>query len=608
VTISTRLWLSAAVSLVALVAFCAALVAELGVAQTADANRVNARETIGSANGVLSLLKDLEGGSRGFALTGEAGYLEAFAAARKALPQTLRGLNELTIADGRQTRDEVFRLERIVARTNADVDQIVTLRRRAKSPADVPLGALDRAKRDMDSARTIVARIRTRAVNRLSEISAKLELTRRILLFIAFGGAAFVAFIVVMATALSLRAFSARLTRLQRALNETGRIGGGQQLIDTDEADFAGVASAFNDMAIRLSSEEVRRDEAERNMQVLNESLTAKASELESYSSTVNIVRRMSDRLPSCTDEEEFSAVIRSFAPELTSGRAGTLYLLNNSRNLLHAGGSWKNPTSSLDEFTPEECWGLRRGQEHVSGLDQVEVTCPHIVQNGKTHWCMPLIAQSETVGLLYLEGSAEQTAAAKSQDEDVTYMLRETVALGLVNLRLREKLRSQSVRDPLTALFNRRYLDESLEIEFARSVRSEQPIAAIMMDIDHFKVFNDTFGHDAGDVVLKEIAGVLGRSTRKGDIAGRFGGEEFLLLLPGADEQRAITRAETMRRAIAALDLRFGDQTLGKVTASFGVAVFPMDGDTRESLLHAADQALYAAKAAGRDRVMAPA
>ena len=578
------------------------------MARTADASRANARETIGAANSVLSLLKDLETASRGFALTGQDRYLEPLVVARRALPLSLRNLTELTTSAERQTRDDAFTLARIVVRKNADVDQVVASRRRTGNAAGVPLATFDRGKRDMDAARSVVARLDARVRNRLSAINAELERTRGILLFIVLGGAAFVAFVVLTATALSLRAFALRLTRLQRALNETGRIGGSQQLIDTDEADFSGVASAFNDMAIRLSSEEVRRDEAERSMQVLNESLAAKASEMEAYSNTVNIVRRMSDRLPSCTDEEEFSAVIRSFAPDLTSGRAGVLYLLNNSRNLLHAGASWNNPTSSLDEFTPEECWGLRRGQEHVSGLGQVEVTCPHIVQNGKTHWCMPLIAQSETVGLLYLEGEPQESAESKPQDEKFTHMLRETVALGLVNLRLREKLRSQSVRDPLTALFNRRYLDESLEVEFARSVRSEQPIAVIMMDIDHFKVFNDTFGHDAGDVVLKEVAAVLARSTRKGDIAGRFGGEEFLLLMPGADAQRAITRAETMRSAIASLELRFGGQTLGKVTASFGVAVFPMDGDTRESLLHAADQALYAAKAAGRDRVMAAA
>jgi len=220
----------------------------------------------------------------------------------------------------------------------------------------------------------------------------------------------------------------------------------------------------------------------------------------------------------------------------------------------------------------------------------------------------MPLVAQSETVGLLYLEGSADEETQLHQGGEDVTHMLRETVSLGLVNLRLREKLRSQSVRDPLTGLYNRRYLDESLELELARALRSETPIAAIMLDIDHFKKFNDTFGHDAGDVVLKEIADVLARSMRRGDIAGRFGGEEFLLLMPGADAERAIARAESMRRAIALLDVGYAGQKLGRITASFGVATFPRDAETAQSLVQAADKALYAAKDAGRDRVIAAA
>src|SRR5581483_7699141 len=134
-------------------------------------------------------------------------------------------------------------------------------------------------------------------------------------------------------------------------------------------------------------------------------------------------------------------------------------------------------------------------------------------------------------------------------------------VALGLVNLRLREKLRAQSVRDPLTGLYNRRYLDESLELEIARAVRSDAPIAAIMLDIDFFKSFNDTFGHEAGDLVLKQVADILARSMRKGDIAGRFGGEEFLLLMPGADLERAMARAEVMRKTIGTLDIGFAGQ-----------------------------------------------
>ena len=190
----------------------------------------------------------------------------------------------------------------------------------------------------------------------------------------------------------------------------------------------------------------------------------------------------MADRLPACADEDEFSAVIQSFAPQLTPGRRVALYLMANSRNLLHKGASWGGPFTSREEFTPDDCWALRRGQEHISGAGHIEVLCAHIIGDARsTHWCVPLVAQSETVGLLYLEGIEE------IDETDTVHVLSETIALALVNLRLREKLRSQSVRDPLTALYNRRYLDETLDLELARAVRSKVPIAVIMLDIDHF-------------------------------------------------------------------------------------------------------------------------
>lgn len=608
-TISTRLWLSAAVSLLALLAFCVALFGEQGAARRAEATRSTVRKTIGTANNILSELKDVETGSRGFVLTGEDRYLEPLVAGRKQLPVYQRTLQDLTRDADPNLKAEVAELDRMVAQKNLDADRLIAGRRRAKGTF-APLAELDESKRVMDAARSIVATIGVQGAELLTVTSRDLEAVRQRVAIITVAGAAFVALIVLAATSLSLRSFGFSLSRLQRALNDTGRVGAGDHnLIETDEGDFAGVAASFNDLAVRLSSEEVRRNEAERNLNVLNDTLTQKAQELETYSKTVNIVRRMADRLPSCTDEAEFSAVIRSFAPQLTPDRAGALYLLNHSHNLLRLGSAWNGPVWSLDEFTPEECWGLRRGQDHVSGEGQVEIACPHITDaDGRTHWCMPLVAQSETVGLLFLEGADGAAKPLRAGGEDVTYMLRETVALGLVNLRLREKLRSQSVRDPLTGLYNRRYLDESLELELARALRSEDPISAIMLDIDHFKKFNDTFGHDAGDLVLKEVADVLARSMRKGDIAGRFGGEEFLLLMPGADAERAIARAETMRKTIGSLDVGYAGQKLGRITASFGVATFPIDGESGAALIQAADKALYAAKAAGRDRVIAAA
>ena len=170
----------------------------------------------------------------------------------------------------------------------------------------------------------------------------------------------------------------------------------------------------------------------------------------------------------------------------------------------------------------------------------------------------------------------------------------------------LREKLQEQAMRDRLTGLYNRNYVQEWFGLELHRAQRHGRPIAAIMLDIDHFKRFNDTFGHEAGDLVLRELAGALGRSTRGSDVASRYGGEEFLVLLPECPFDAALRRAERMREEVARLELRYDDRPLGPVTVSLGVAVFPDHAKESEELLRHADEALYLAKQSGRNRVVA--
>ncbi len=170
----------------------------------------------------------------------------------------------------------------------------------------------------------------------------------------------------------------------------------------------------------------------------------------------------------------------------------------------------------------------------------------------------------------------------------------------------LREKLHEQAMRDRLTGLYNRHYVQEWFGLELRRAQRHGRPVAAIMLDIDHFKRFNDSFGHGAGDLVLRELAGVLGRSTRASDVASRYGGEEFLVLLPECPFDAALSKAEQLREEIAKLELRYDDQPLGPVTVSLGVAAFPDHAKESEELLRCADDALYMAKQTGRNRVVA--
>jgi diguanylate cyclase (GGDEF)-like protein len=162
------------------------------------------------------------------------------------------------------------------------------------------------------------------------------------------------------------------------------------------------------------------------------------------------------------------------------------------------------------------------------------------------------------------------------------------------------------SMRDPLTGLFNRRYLDESMQRELMRARRDGEPIGAILLDLDHFKKLNDTYGHDAGDYVLERTAELLAHATRGSDIACRFGGEEFALILPGASLENTRKRAEAIRASFEALDLVHRGQRLAQLSLSAGVSALPPGAADWEPLLHEADKALYAAKESGRNRVVA--
>ncbi len=165
--------------------------------------------------------------------------------------------------------------------------------------------------------------------------------------------------------------------------------------------------------------------------------------------------------------------------------------------------------------------------------------------------------------------------------------------------------LQEQAIRDPLTGLYNRRYLDEALPRELQRAERRKQPIGVIMIDVDHFKRFNDTYGHAAGDTLLRAVGTFLKSHTRGEDIICRYGGEEFILVLPGTLAEDACHRAEELRAGIQTLVAVHQGQTLDKVTASLGIAIFPMHGSNADALVRTADQALYQAKHSGRNQVV---
>jgi diguanylate cyclase (GGDEF)-like protein/PAS domain S-box-containing protein len=167
----------------------------------------------------------------------------------------------------------------------------------------------------------------------------------------------------------------------------------------------------------------------------------------------------------------------------------------------------------------------------------------------------------------------------------------------------LQSQLREQAIRDPLTNLFNRRYLEETLDRELARAARERYSVCIMMIDIDHFKQVNDTYGHEAGDAMLKDMADALAGHSRRGDFACRFGGEEFVIVMPNINMDVAYERAEALRESLNSLRVPYGRYSLS-ATFSMGIACYPANGETRDSLLRAVDKAMYAAKDAGRDHI----
>jgi diguanylate cyclase (GGDEF)-like protein len=217
--------------------------------------------------------------------------------------------------------------------------------------------------------------------------------------------------------------------------------------------------------------------------------------------------------------------------------------------------------------------------------------------------FCIPTIAQGETLGLLSLW--AESPDYLDETKRQLARTVAEQLALAVANLRLQEKLQHQSMRDGLTGLYNRRYMEEALEQNIQRARRHGQSLGAIMLDVDRFKRFNDTFGHEAGDLVLQAVAQVLQDNVRGSDIACRYGGEELMAILPEASLDETFHCATEIRIAISQLQLSHRGKPLDRITASFGVATFPEFGFSGGAVIQAADAALYRAKAAGRNCVV---
>lgn len=345
-----------------------------------------------------------------------------------------------------------------------------------------------------------------------------------------------------------------------------------------------------------------------RNAALLTEVSQAR-DELQAQAQESVLLSEMSDLLQTSLSIEEACAVIGRTAPELFPGFTGAVYLISPSRDLLESVTNWGTNAAStvVPVFGPEDCWAIRRGHPHAFGNTRASVKCKHLANLVPAEsLCVPLIAQGDAIGILFLAstGTGQGQPVFSEHDTRLARSTADDIGLAIANLRLREKLQQQSIRDTLTGLYNRRYVEETLARELRRAERMQRSLGVIMFDIDHFKDFNDTFGHDAGDALLRALGTMLREGIRGEDIPCRYGGEEFVLILPEATLEVTRERARALGDAVRHLDVRHRDRALGAITLSVGVAASPQHGRTMEVLLRAADGALYRAKQNGRARI----
>lgn len=328
--------------------------------------------------------------------------------------------------------------------------------------------------------------------------------------------------------------------------------------------------------------------------------------ELEAAILHMQLIREMTDLLQSCQKMEEAYPIIKAALVRLFTNSSGGLYMFDAAGNSLVLVDSWGS--SELETvFTPDECWGMRRGRIHIAQCSHtINPVCAHVKQNSGPYLCIPLLAHSRALGLIHIEC---QCAGLNHEDIQRELSIAEAAAdsarLALANLTLREELHELSIRDPLTGLFNRRFLEEMLDRELLRMNRCGKMLAVAMIDIDHFKKFNDSYGHEAGDEILKKIAQLMHGFREGSDIVCRHGGEEFVVVTTEIEPGKVLQRLDDLRVTIERLSIKFGNHQLPQVTVSIGVAIYPSHGGNRLELLNRADQALYVAKEAGRNRLI---
>lgn len=343
--------------------------------------------------------------------------------------------------------------------------------------------------------------------------------------------------------------------------------------------------------------------ESQLRLEETNQQLNLALGALERHATDLVRLNTLNEGLQSSLTVSDAYEVLERTLSHLQLGSGGALAISSADGSMLKQVACWGEGARLKSVFSPNECWAMRRGQRHALRMPCAGPTCKHFdVQPSGAVLCQPLLVLGENLGLLTVRAAEGLSDTEWARVNHLTSMVTESLKLALCNIRLREALHEQAIRDPLTHLFNRRYLDETLPRELHRAIREQRKISVVMIDLDHFKEVNDTWGHEAGDAILVHVAKVFQENLRASDLACRFGGEEFVLVLFGADAAEARERMQLIAEKLSDSSLQLQHRELPCTTFSAGIAEAFLHGDSAEKLLRVADHALYAAKAAGRD------
>ena len=516
-----------------------------------------------SLRGVLELVVDAETGQRGYIITGDERFLQPYYTSVSNLPAGLSTLQELYSTDSAREQQAIEGLRAQVGEKMANLAETIQLRRASGSDAVMKVVSQGKGKALTDLIRESIS---SRVKGEMTEVA---ELDRRLV-----QNAISAVALSISGTLLTLSLLAWLFFRIREAIRQAEK-----------SADAAASESSRVEAGMAL---------------------------LRKRNKEISLLGEMSQILQTEMTLAEGLKVTAEYCDHLLSGTAGSVYLYRNSADMLELAGAWGEGQSAPQTISPQACWGLRRGHSHSGTHGQPQIRCEHytplelLPDRNQSELCLPLVAYGEVIGLFYIRKLVEagEHDAFGDTEKEIAKSISEQVALALSNVKLRNVLHDKSIRDPLTGLFNRRYMEETLKREIARAERITSPLSVVMLDLDHFKKVNDVHGHAVGDAVLRSTANLLTQSLRNSDVACRYGGEEILLILPDCTGEHAVQKAQQLCDLVRSQVVTESGTAIS-VTGSFGVASASMGNCDAAKLIVLADKALYQAKVAGRDRVV---